>query len=121
MTTPDLPRSPSSWVVAFTFDNPGSDPTITALDANKNVIESFDMFGFINVDYFDVNNGECFGFTDSSPEIAYFQISGGISMSDMPVSGPELATWVLSGLALAAVGLIMRKRIVLTQCAQIGG
>jgi hypothetical protein len=89
----------------------GNDPTIAVLDSKGNVIESRDINGYIfgSTDEFDFDAGRVLGFSESTPEIAYFQIGGDfIGMADISLAGaatiPEPSTIVLAGLALFIMG-----------------
>jgi len=95
-----------------TYGPEGNDPTITALDANMNVIESFDIFRILNGEDSDENAGAYFGISESADDISYLQISGGgIAMTNLALVSPESGTWALAALALIGMGFVaLRKR-----------
>ncbi len=95
----------------YTFN--GYDPTIAALDADGHVIESYDLFWDPNFGFGGLGNGHFAGFTESSNEIAYFQISGdGIAMHNISLGTPEPTTWLLCGVGLLAAA---RRRHTMNQ------
>jgi hypothetical protein len=88
----------------------GNDPVITALDINRNVLQSYDIFEYNLGQSSDINSGRVFGISSANEDISYLQISGSqIVMSDISLVSPEPATWMLSLSALAAMALFIRN------------
>jgi hypothetical protein len=83
----------------------GNDPTITALDSNHNVLQSYDIFALTGLGQFsDVNDGAYYGISSGTYGISYLQISGsGIVMSDIGLGTPEPSTWTLLVIAFLAL------------------
>jgi hypothetical protein len=94
----------------------GNDPTVTALDKNGNVIETADIKNRLDGSSsgdFNYLAGDTVGFTETTSDIAYLQISGDlIAITDISRTGeaPEPATLGLCGIALVAMGVLSRRR-----------
>jgi hypothetical protein len=91
----------------------GNDPVIAALDANGQVIESIDIFTYLGGEYTDVNASFFLGISETTPEIAAFQISGSdIAMTDLSMdpTAPEPATMMLSASGLLALRFLRRRK-----------
>jgi hypothetical protein len=94
----------------------GNDPTITALDENKNVIESFDLSASYVIlgsnNEFEYEAGRTVGFSESSADIRYFQIGGdNIAITNISTMTPEPATFALTALALIGLCFAWRRDI----------
>jgi len=92
------------------------DPTVTALDINKNVLETHDIAGFLNgsssgdVDFLA---GDTVGISRSTSDIAYLQIGGdNIAMTNISLSGstPEPSTITLFAFAAGMIVWRLRTR-----------
>jgi hypothetical protein len=74
------------------------------------VLETYDLFGIINGEYTDVNDGRFLGISRSAGDISYFQISGsGIAMSNISLVGPGPSTFTLCGFPFVALTLVLRR------------
>ena len=105
----------------------GNDPTITALDKNMNVIETADLLpfgGLGNSGDLDFLAGDTFGFSESTPDIAYFQFGGdGIAMTDISLFTPvpEPASQAITAFALAILGWLGRRKRMIVPDLQASG
>lgn len=89
----------------------GNDPIVTALDANMEIVDSYDIFEYHLGQWNDVNDGLYLGISSLDKSISYLQISGsGIAISDISVVAPEPGTGLLGALALVSLGLFVRSR-----------
>jgi hypothetical protein len=92
----------------------GNDPTITALDKKMNVLQSFDLAGVLAGESQDTDYlaGGTLGISQSTADIAYFQISGDyIAITNISLTAPEPRTTALAVLALGAVAIPRKHRV----------
>lgn len=95
----------------------GTDFIITALDANFNILETYNLTNLADIiTPQGFNDGAFRGITRASDDISYFRLSGGIAnaLDDLTFSRdatiPEPAPLALLGLGLLGLGLRRRRR-----------
>jgi hypothetical protein len=105
------PSSPVSGIGGFLNYVPGETATIAVYNASNALIES-DTLSFTTSGANDT--GEFLGFSESTPDIAYFTLTGGfIGLTDLTVETSAVPEPGTIGMTLAGLGLLMlmRKRI----------
>jgi hypothetical protein len=92
----------------------GNDPTITALDKDKNVLETEDIAGVLSGSSsgdIDFLAGDYVGLSQSTADIAYLQFGGDyIAMTNISTSGvPEPSTLALLAMGLSVMAMWGRR------------